>query len=430
MQPKFKIISVFFICALTISLSIAKLDLSTYSFWGSYTEIIRSKLEMITYSHQLSSSAIAPQLSYSDQYSTIAARQTTIAKVSGKQSQSALNGFPLGWYDSVDYPNTLAKIVDEGMNIVIPYTGNNNISEVKAYLDRAAAAGIKVVVEIPRNDVKSKRTEKIIQFVRELKSHPATFGWYLYDEPDPYRIAPKTLRQIYQAIKVEDSDHTVAMAFNRLFRMVKYFGAFDIAMYDKYPAFYDSPEFTGFEQGIFKKLVETAVSLTQNKSDFWYIIQGYGENINGRPQFNRRLPTEAEEKYMVYTAILADSDGLLFWAHYRSQQEWIDSVLTPIIMELQNYLPAITSRVVDDRLGTDNSQIQASIYRDPNTKDLLLIAINHSDRTLKTAIAIEKSIKADYAVLLAEDRSVNISQGRLTDTFEPYAVHIYRVRPS
>ena len=425
MKLKFKIVFIFFICALMVSLSIAKLDRS-HSFLSSYTEIIRSKLEAIAHRHQLSSSSIDLKLSRSNR-DNITDPQTANAKVASERSQVIPYGFPLGWYDSIDRLDTPAQIANEGINTVIPYKGRSNLEEVKAYLDRSAAAGIKVIVEIPRDAVEKKHIEPIIKFVRELKSHPATFGWYLYDEPNPTRISPVALKQIYQAIKAEDSEHTIAMAFNRLIRIVQYSEAFDTAMYDKYPAFYDSPEFTGFENGIFKKLVETAVSLTNSRSDFWYIIQGYGENRNGKPQFKRRLPTAAEEKYMIYSAILAKADGLFFWAHYRSQQKWIDSVLTPIIRELQNYLPAITNDVSNDEIVVEDSVIQANLYQDPTTQDLLLIAINHSNRRIETAIAIEGDIKARSAKVIAENRFVDLAQKILTDTFEPYAVHIYQL---
>ena len=427
MRIKFKILCSIF--ALTASAIIIGANVSPFSVLGSYIEIARSQLWVIAHQDKLDLSLFSSKLSESSQERTTVLQAKTV-KADREQSKLIPHGFPIGWYDSVDYLDTPAKIADEGINAVIPYTGFSNSEKVKAYLDKAAAAELKVVVEIPRDAVTKQFTEQVIQFVRDLKSHPAIFGWYLYDEPNSNTITPTALKQMYRAIKAEDPEHTIAVAFNRLFRMVKYFGAFDVALYDKYPALYDSPEFTGFQKGIFKTLVDTAVNLTKGRSDFWYIVQGYGENSNGKPQFNKRLPTEAEERYMVYTAILAKADGLFFWAHYRSQQEWINSVLTPIVKELQNYLPAITKGALDARLTIDNSAIQAQIYQVPDTQNLLLIAINHSNRLLKTAIAIENSIKANYAMLLAEDRSVDISRGLLTDTFEPYAVHVYRVQPS
>ena len=418
MRIKYKLLCFICICILTASLIIVGANVSPFSVAGSYIEIARSQLWAIAHQRQISSSLLDSTTSDSNKDRAIA--------IEAQSERSIPYSFPLGWYDSVDYLDTPAKIADEGINAIIPYTGNSNPEKVRAYLDRAAAANIKVVIEIPRDDVKSQRTEQVIQFVRELKSHPATYGWYLYDEPKPTTITPTALKQIYQAIKAEDPEHTVAIAFNRLFRIPQYFEAFDVAMYDKYPVLYNSLEFAGFYHNTFKMLVDTAVSLTGEK-DFWYIVQGYGENPDGTPRNNKRLPTVAEERYMVYTTVLAQVDGLFFWAHYISQQQWIDSVLTPIIKELQNYLPAITNNALDNELAVDNSAIQAKIYRDPDTLNLLLIAINHSDRQLETAIALE-DIEAKSAEVVGENRSIDLSQKTLTDTFEPHAVHIYQLK--
>ena len=131
---------------------------------------------------------------------------------------------------------------------------------------------------------------------------------------------------------------------------------------------------------------------------------------------------------MVYSAILAQADGLFFWTHYRSQQRWINSVLTPIVKELKNYLPTITSSNLNHQLVTDNPHIQAVLYQDLLTQNSLIIAINHSSKKLQTAIAIKQNIKANSAQVINSEKSININQGLLTNTFEPYAVQIYQLK--
>lgn len=335
----------------------------------------------------------------------------------------------MGWYDTVTNLDTPAQIAREGINIVMLYTGKRSIKEVKTYLDRAAAAGIKVMVEIPRDEVRRDHRWLITQFVKELKTHPAVFGWYLFDEPEYIKMSPRILERVYRGIKAEDPEHTVGMAFGRLIHIKRYLKALDAVIYFKYPCYYDSPKFCNLQNGIFRKLAETVAFIAKDQSHFWFVLQGYGEDKYGRPtKFNRRLPTFAEERYMLYSAILAQADGLFFWTHYRSQQQWIDSVLTPIVDELQNYLPIITSSLLNNKLVIDNPDIQASLYQNSITQDRLLIAINHSSHKLETAIAIKENIKANSAQVLRSNRWINIEQGLLTDTFEPYAVNIYQLK--
>ncbi|MBE9046136.1 hypothetical protein IQ255_17275 [Pleurocapsales cyanobacterium LEGE 10410] len=411
---KSKLNFIFFVGVLTVCLVLAKVysspDLSRSGQLSDFTAAMSVDLNSAESEGNHNSSRQFPNLAVND-------------------PDSIPYDFPLGWYDSIENLTTPARIANEGINLVIPYTGDKNVREIELYLDRAASAGIKVLVEIPRPAVQRKSIRRAQQFVSELKTHPAVFGWYLYDEPVPNRISPPALQQVYRAIKAEDPKHTVVVAFNRLIRITEYSEALDTVMYGKYPVLYNSAEFDGFQNGIFKRLIDTGVSVTDDRHDFWFIVQAYGEDRNGRPQFNKRLPTATEEKYMVYSAILSGADGLFFWAHYRAQQQWIDSVLTPIITELQNYLPAITNGTMDDRLTVDNSAIQTSLYRDPTTEDLLLIAVNHSESKLETAIAT-KNLQAYYTEILQENRRLDLDRGILNDTFEPYAVHIYRFKSS
>ena len=238
---------------------------------------------------------------------------------------------------------------------------------------------------------------------------------------------------MYRAIKAEDPKHTVAIAFGRPLYIRKYLKALDTVMYFKYPIMDNSPEFSGLENGIFSKLLNNVTAIAQKPHDVWFILQGYGRDKYGRQtKFKRRLPTAAESRYMVYSAILAQADGLFFWTHYRSQQPWIDSVLTPIIQELKNYLPAIANQTFNSRVGNniaaDNSQIQARLYQNSTTQDLLLIAINHSKRQINTAIAIKENTKINLAQVFPAHDAVNFSGGVLQDVIEPYGVHIYQLK--
>ncbi len=438
---------IFFAGALVATLFIARLSSDPDSLLSWYIGTTKSELwaisqqlgnsensslELIEQQSDNHLSPLSPRnatISHSNPVSRLSSPSTTTKTTQNWNKQTVPYNFPLGWYDSVTNLATPAQIASEGINIVMPYVGNHSIQEVKAYLDRAAAAGIKVMVEIPRDQVRRDHRWLITQFVKELKTHPAVFGWYLFDEPEYIKMSPRILERVYRGIKAEDPQHTVAMAFGRLMHIQRYLKALDTVIYFKYPCYYDSPKFCNLQNGIFRKLTETVAFIARDQSHFWMALQGYGEDKYGRAtKFNRRLPTMAEEKYMVYSAILSQADGLFFWTHYRSQQQWIESVLTPIIKELHNYLPIITSSLLNNKLVINNPDIQASLYQNPLTQDRLLIAINHSSHQLETAIAIKENIKANSAQVLKSNRWINIDRGLLTDTFEPYGVHIYQLQ--
>lgn len=439
MKSKFKIILL--VSALLVSILVGKVSVAVESPLTSYLKTARSDL------FALAKQEGDLQLRDSNSLNLDRVRGTSLCKgkdcsnfvkssnsplpnmeIAQSINQSSVDNFPLGWYDSVDNLETPAKIANEGINVVIPYTGKSGIQEVKAYLDRAAAAKLKVIVEIPRKAVRVGKTQEVIEFVGQLKEHPATFGWYLYDEPDFVRLSPNILGRLYQSIKTEDREHPVAIAFTKLERVEPYLKALDIVMFSKYPCNYNEPEFTGLQDGIFAKVAENAALVAQNKSQFWFILQSYGEDKYGRPtKFNKRLPTAAEQKYMLYSAVLAKANGLLFWSHYLSQQKWIDSVLTPLIKEFKTYLPTIKTQTLDNKLRISNAKIQGNLYRNPTNNNLLLVTINHGDSKVETEITVSENTRASSATVLTENRSVDLLQGKLKDTFNPYAVHIYQI---
>lgn len=426
---KFKLNIILFTLALFISLLLSKVSLSSDSTLSWYLGTKKSELWALSYqlkNWEFNNSINLNSLQSNQQ--EISHNEIIAEQINKKDDNSIPYDFPIAWYDSIQNLDTPPKVAQEGMNLLIPYTGESGIKEVRNYLDQAEAAGIQVLVEIPRFWIRTGSTNKITNFVRQLKSHPATFGWYLYDEPEFIQLSPKLLEKAYQAIKLEDPEHSITMALNKLMRTTNYLNALDILMYFNYPCFYDTPEFSGFAKGEFKQLAQGAASIAKDKKRFWFILQGYGEDENGKPtRFNRRLPTLAEERYMIYSAVLAQANGLLFWSHYLSQQKWIDSVLTPTLNELKTYLPAITNRDFQDDLTINHPDIQASLYRNPLTKNLLLIAINHSNHSIKSAIALSERVKASSAKVLTENRSIPLNRQRLYDQFSPYAVHIYQI---
>ena len=158
-------------------------------------------------------------------------------------------------------------------------------------------------------------------------------------------------------------------------------------------------------------------------------LQGYGEDKDGNPtQFNRRLPSLEEERYMIYSSVLAPANGLLFWTHYRSQQQWIDGVLAPLIRELKEYLPAITNRNSVVPKVVSDARIETGLFRYPQTGDLLLVAINNSPQSVMAEMALQPQVRVDSARVGASNREIAIEEGKLADAFEPFAVHVYQLQ--
>ena len=339
-------------------------------------------------------------------------------------AQLNLQEFPIGWIDRVERPQTPTTVSEEGINLLIPYTHSYEQPAIEAYLDAAQQNGIKVFLEPYRKDVKAEDADAIAEFVRTYKDHPAVAGWYSYDEPVLNKVSAETLEITYQAIKSEDPNRPVTIVFapEQGAKALRYRNALDIYGIDRYPLFFGKPEFNNLSD--FGKWMQKAASYAGDK-EFFPVLQAYGEKENGEPQFNRRLPTAAEERYMFYTAITAGADGLMFYGHHLTQQSWIDSVLTPIIKEFRGYLPLVRSDRVSETFLTNRSDIQTVLYQNPTTQQYLLIAIHHGKGQVTAKIEPQVSVSNNQVQVSEENRSLNLTQGAFEDTFNDYEVHIY-----
>jgi hypothetical protein len=347
--------------------------------------------------------------------------------IGGAPEKPTVEEFPLGVYDRIDRAKHPEQIQKYGFNLVMPYVGyGKDYSTIEKYLDAASAAGIQVMLEPFRDAVRTGDIATVTEFVRTFKQHPAVFGWYAYDEPNIKKreVSPQTLESVYKAIKIEDPERPVAVTFSGGVD-ARYLNALDIAMSDMYPSKYGQPEFNNLDK--FRELIEVSASRAKDK-EFWPVIQAYGRHkLDIIPNAQLRFPTIAEERYMIYTALLAGADGLFFYAYHRASQSWVDSVLTPVVEELHGYIPAIKTGLRNGQVKVNRPDIQVALYQDPKTEGYLLVAVYHGSGKVDATIEINGLVSANSVRVLEEERTVDLKGKSLKDVFDSYAVHIYAI---
>jgi hypothetical protein len=355
--------------------------------------------------------------------------KTEIAITTSGQKLTA-EEFPLGWYDRATNSQTPAKVAQEGMNLLVVYTNRHDEATIANYLDAAQAAGMKVILEPYRKIVKAGDIKGLIQFVRKFKEHPAVFGWYLSEEPERKGILPQILESSYQAIKAESPDKPIFVLFHpQLWSpppipFKSYWKAFDIFMGEWYPSHYQETEFSN-KFDVYAASLRKAPSFAGVRP-FMAVLQAFGRDnskINSNSKW--RYPTVREQRYTIYTALLTGAKGLLFYAHHRTSQSWIDKVLKPLIQELEAYLPAIINGAKVEKVTVNRSDVQVALYQDPQTQQYLLIALHHGKGKINASIKLEKTIAANSVKLLGEERTVSLTNRILNDTFDSYGVNLY-----
>jgi len=154
----------------------------------------------------------------------------------------------------------------------------------------------------------------------------------------------------------------------------------------------------------------------------------------------QRFPTDAEERCMVYLALIHGAQGMTWYTYaYRDDkhgapwdpQKW--ACLKAIATELSSLSDILTARAAKE-------QPQAEIVTGPEKGDLdypslnlrlmhsgnqwVLLAANSAEAALQVRLKLP-GLK-DKAEVLFERRTLTAKDGQLEDEFAPLAVHVYR----
>jgi hypothetical protein len=333
--------------------------------------------------------------------------------------------FFLGWYDRIYNIDVSTQVSPKGIDLLIPYVGEADKGKIKAFLDTSKKAGVKVLLEISRPLVESENILGVKDFIRTYKNHPSVYGWYLYDEPEfkkPTPLCPDLLKKVYQAIKQEDKSKPVALVFADIKKIESYADGMDILMWDRYPCEQGVPEFEWVLS--YRKALYKVISLADIKNKkFWNVLQAYGNN-----QFKKRLPTNAEFRYMFYLSVLVGSDGLLFWTHYRSSYSWNESVLYPTIQEFRDYIPAIVKGEDSKNLvQVNHSDIEVKLFSIPNTKNFVMIAVNHNATQINFTIKLTQRLAGKIVSFNKKTITKLSTEASFSTLLNPYEVGLYKI---
>ena len=331
-----------------------------------------------------------------------------------------IDEFPLGIYDRIDKPEHLDSIKAIGFNIVMPYTepyAKKDYQRIKNYLDVANKKGLKIVLELFRDSIKQQDTTELTNFVRTFKNHPAVLGWYSYDEPVYNKISPEILASTYNIVKAEDPNHPVFLDFSgtRSHNLVNYRGSFDVVQVNHYPITKGGNALEDLSS--FKSNLDTLEKLTLN-IPYWSVVQSFEDKKKWR------LPNFQEEKYLIYSSLLNGADGLFFYSYHRAPEKWRQSVLKPSVGGLKKYLPAIDLGALNIEVNSSSDDLQTALYRQPNTNQYVLIAINHSKQEVEAQIKLDSNLKID-SVQEKNSLSLDKANSSFSDSFAPLKVKVY-----
>lgn len=148
-------------------------------------------------------------------------------------------------------------------------------------------------------------------YIIKNKNNPVIAAWYMQDEPDLNRIPVEKISKLYNCIKDNDELHPAFLVVYNPQKYKTYFPYCDIMAVDPYPIMTLSDKQNRIENVYY--FTKYAKSLFPDKP-VWAIIQAFA----GLPYW-QKPPTPKEFRNMVYQAIIAGANGILYYA-YRANE--------------------------------------------------------------------------------------------------------------
>jgi len=209
-----------------------------------------------------------------------------------------------------------------------------------------------------------------------------------------------------------------------------YINGCDIASFDIYPAVHDSPEVAGNLEYVGRG-VERLVKWSGGRKIVWNCIEA------SRIDNEKTKPTARQVTAEVWMALIHGSRGLIYFVH-QFKPKFIEASL----LEDPELLPAVTA--VNGRIRELAPVINAgkpaglSVETAPSGTPIAAMARRHGGAIYVFAVAMRdlavegtfllKGMKdSATAEVIGEGRTVGIADGRFTDRFAGYGVHIYRI---
>lgn len=229
------------------------------------------------------------------------------------------------------------------------------IEDAKAFLSLAARYNMGVFLGFPRSFTagKQKDINKIMHIVSELKTEPALWVWYLYDEPaDKFN---QDLREAYKELKKLDPFHPVIVTHGKIDKLRQAATFSDVLMPDRYDLPYYFIHIRNLAKDIKYQLSKPywiasqahSVNYTHLAREWLYnTSQGSQSLIFGQ---NTHRPNPKEIRVQYHHAVSLHSPGAIYYwypdSHYKLEEEapevW--QALSDLGAEVSELSPVISS---------------------------------------------------------------------------------------
>jgi hypothetical protein len=348
-----------------------------------------------------------------------------------------LNGkpfFPIGLYvvqflTGQDLSDQLDEITaaDSPFDTLLNYNINNGTdAQITNYLNQLQARNLKLIFSLVRGGGGLMDIDTLTHKVNTFKGHPAIISWYVNDERGLEHLPE--LEAVYKKIKELDKNHPVWSVHWDINWLLPEAHTTDMLGMDTYPVAHlpitevsrvaDAAAQVGAQTGKPFWLVPQIFSWTDHPGDF--------RAATGRP------PTKAEMRAMSYLAVNHGAKGLIYYSYFNIRDDADYATRWPQIKEVASEIDSLRSVLLSIKetnkndVVCNNRNIDFKLMRQGNAYYLLMVNTKKNNITgVSFKIKLEKKPTV-IDTLFESGRQIPIINGKVTDSFGPYEVHVYK----
>lgn len=355
---------------------------------------------------------------------------------------AAADYFPIGvWLQS---PYNAAKYKAAGINLYVALWQG----PTEEQLTELKAAGMPVICGQNRVGLAHK-------------DDPIIVGWMHGDEPDNAQevtdpvtgkrgygpcIPPSKIVSDYERLRAADPTRPILLNLGQgvandewvgrgsgssLKDYETYVQGGDIASFDVYPVTgLEKPDSENYLWYV-PKGVDRLVGWTSGKKPVWNCVECTA--IDGGKQ-----ATPEQVKAEVWMALIHGSRGLIYFVHQfkpRSNEHALldDPVMLPAVTAINKQIHALAP-VLNSPTVKHNAIVQSSSQQVPinamfkrQGKAAYLFTVGMRNGTAQGTFTVPGLAKSARAEVIGESRTIAVKNGKFTDAFKPYEVHLYRI---
>lgn len=325
------------------------------------------------------------------------------------------------------HDEVLAEARAAGFNTTVFYASTP--PDLMPLMDAAQRNGIRAFVYPTLPTTVRKRNGTIAEIrsdVDERTTHPALLGWYVVDEPEGIgETSPQTVETMYQTVKQTDTQHPASLVVMSPAAARRYGESSDIVWVDPYPVPEQPVTYVS-------ETVAGAVKAVPNHP-VWAVLQAFDWNVwNKGHLVGPHRPTPAEARCMTYLALVHGAKGIIYWAHTASKyyiedypEHW--AAMKGLAGELRDLSPVLLTESAATKPSIEPRNAPVDLMVKQHEGQTYVFAVNHEPKTCEVHFNLPGVVSDKPVAVMFENRSVSADKTGWKDSFEPLAVHVYRL---